>query len=199
MEKLVFATNNQHKLREIREILSGEFELLSLEDIQCFDEIPETGNTLEANASQKSHYIHDRFNVNCFSDDTGLEIYALNNEPGVLSARYAGEGRNAEDNMTKVLRNLQNQENRKACFRCVISLIIKDKEFLFEGRSEGEILIERKGNTGFGYDPIFRPDGYNQSFAEMSSEEKNGISHRGRAMQKLVRFLLDEYPHLPDL
>ena len=194
MHQLVFATNNAHKLRELGEILSGEFKLLSLSDINCFDEIPETGNTLEANASQKSFYIWDRYETDCFSDDTGLEIVALNNEPGVFSARYAGEGRNADDNVTKVLSELGGITNRKACFRCVISLVAGGKEYLFEGRVDGEILPERQGTAGFGYDPIFRPDGYKQSFAEMDAGVKNSISHRGRAVQKLVRFLNDEYP-----
>jgi XTP/dITP diphosphohydrolase len=198
MHQLVFATNNEHKLRELGEILKGEFKLLSLNDITCSDEIPETGNTLEANASQKSFYIWDRYHTDCFSDDTGLEIAALNNEPGVRSARYAGEGRNANDNIDKVLAELKGNENRKACFRCVISLITGGKEYLFEGRVDGEILIERHGKSGFGYDPIFRPDGFDHSFAEMDAEVKNSISHRGRAVQKLVRFLQEEYPHLPD-
>jgi XTP/dITP diphosphohydrolase len=196
MHQLVFATNNAHKLRELGEILKGEFTLLSLNDIGCSDDIPETGDTLEANASQKSFYIWDRYHNDCFSDDTGLEVAALNNEPGVRSARYAGEGRNSDDNVAKVLSGLNAIENRKACFRCVISLIIRGEEYLFEGRVDGEIMTERKGIAGFGYDPIFRPDGYNQSFAEMDAELKNSMSHRGRAVQKLVRFLTDEYPHL---
>jgi XTP/dITP diphosphohydrolase len=196
MHQLVFATNNAHKLRELGEILKGEFVLRSLNDIGCSDDIPETGDTLQANASQKSFYIWDRYKTDCFSDDTGLEVAALNNEPGVHSARYAGEGRNSEDNVTKVLSGLEGKENRKACFRCVISLIIRGEEYLFDGRVDGEILQERRGNAGFGYDPIFRPDGYNQSFAEMDADLKNSMSHRGRAVQKLVRFLTDEYPHL---
>lgn len=196
MHQLVFATNNAHKLRELGEILKGEFTLLSLNDIGCSDDIPETGDTLEANASQKSFYIWDRYHTDCFSDDTGLEVAALNNEPGVRSARYAGEGRNSDDNVAKVLSSLDDKDNRKACFRCVISLIIRGKEYLFDGRVDGEILNERKGNAGFGYDPIFRPDGFEQSFAEMEADLKNSMSHRGRAVQKLVRFLIDEFPHL---
>ena len=148
MHQLVFATNNVHKLRELEEILKGEFKLLSLNDISCFEDIPETGNTLEANASQKSYYIWDRFHMDCFSDDTGLEIDVLNNEPGVLSARYAGEGRNSDDNVDKVLNKLTGINNRKACFRCIISLIIRGHEYLFEGRVDGEILTERKGIGG---------------------------------------------------
>ena len=194
MHQLVFATNNVHKLRELREILNGEFDLLSLQDISCNEDIPETGDTLEVNATQKSFYIWDRYHTNCFSDDSGLEIAALNNQPGVHSARYAGEGRNAEDNIDKVLAELKEKQNRKACFRCVISLVIKGKEFLFEGRVDGEILQERHGADGFGYDPVFRPDGYEHSFAEMDAELKNNISHRGKAVEKLVRFLLKEYP-----
>ena len=198
MHQLVFATNNAHKLRELGEILKGEFTLLSLNDVSCTDDIPETGDTLEANASQKSRYIWDRYQLDCFSDDTGLEIAALNNEPGVHSARYTGEGRNSEDNIEKVLSKLSGENNRKACFRCVISLIIRGNEYLFEGQVDGEILPERKGVSGFGYDPIFLPDGYTQSFAEMNADLKNSISHRGRAVQKLVRFLLEEYPQLPE-
>lgn len=198
MHQLVFATNNEHKLRELGEILKGEFKLLSLNDISCFDEIPETGSTLEGNASQKSFYIWDRYQIDCFSDDTGLEIAALNNEPGVHSARYAGEGRNSNDNVDKVLHKMAGITERNACFRCVISLIIKGKEYKFEGRVDGEILHERSGSSGFGYDPIFRPENYQQSFAEMDASLKNSMSHRGRAVQKLVCFLLEEYPHLPD-
>ncbi len=198
MHQLVFATNNAHKLRELGEILKGEFTLFSLNDISCTDDIPETGDTLEANASQKSRYIWDRYQLDCFSDDTGLEIAALNNEPGVHSARYAGEGKNSEDNIEKVLSKLSGENNRKACFRCVISLIIRGNEYLFEGQVDGEILPERKGISGFGYDPIFLPDGYTQSFAEMNADLKNSISHRGRAVQKLVRFLLEVYPQLPE-
>ncbi len=198
MHQLVFATNNAHKLRELGEILKGEFTLFSLNDISCTDDIPETGDTLEANASQKSRYIWDRYQLDCFSDDTGLEIAALNNEPGVHSARYAGEGKNSEDNIEKVLSKLSGENNRKACFRCVISLIIRGNEYLFEGQVDGEILPERKGISGFGYDTIFLPDGYTQSFAEMNADLKNSISHRGRAVQKLVRFLLEVYPQLPE-
>ena len=189
MHKLVFATNNDHKLRELKEILSSEFELLSLSDIGCDDDIPETGTTLEANAAQKSFYIWDKYGIDCFADDTGLEIEALGNEPGVYSARYAGEGRNATDNMVKVLEKMGNKTNRTARFRCVISLIIGGKEKQFEGIVEGKILTEKHGEAGFGYDPIFMPHGFNQSFAEMSADDKNRISHRGRAVMKLVDYL----------
>ncbi len=189
MRKLVFATNNDHKLRELQEILSAEFELLSLNDIGCTDDIPETGTTLEVNAAQKSFYIWDKYGINCFADDTGLEIEALGNEPGVYSARYAGEGRNAEDNILKVLEKMKNETNRNARFRCIISLIINGVEHQFEGVVEGTILAEKHGEAGFGYDPIFRPNGFSQSFAEMSAKDKNQISHRGRAVMKLVDYL----------
>ena len=189
MHKLVFATNNDHKMRELRQILSSEFELLSLNDIGCSDDIPETGNTLEANAAQKSFYIWDKCGIDCFADDTGLEIEALGNEPGVYSARYAGEGRNATDNMLKVLEKMKNETKRNARFRCVISLIINGNERQFEGIVEGKILTEKHGDAGFGYDPIFMPDGFKQSFAEMSADDKNQISHRGRAVMKLVDYL----------
>jgi len=189
MHKLVFATNNDHKLRELRQILSSEFELLSLNDIGCADDIPETGTTLEANAAQKSIYIWDKYGIDCFADDTGLEIEALGNEPGVYSARYAGEGRNAFDNMLKVLEKMKNETDRNARFRCVISLILDGKERQFEGIVEGTILTEKHGDAGFGYDPIFKPHGFKQSFAEMSADDKNQISHRGRAVMKLVDYL----------
>jgi len=189
MRKLVFATNNDHKLRELKQILPSEFELVSLNDIGCKDDIPETGTTLEINAAQKSFYIWNKFGINCFADDTGLEVEALGNEPGVYSARYAGEGRNASDNMLKVLENMKNETNRKARFRCVVSLIIDGKEKQFEGVVDGKIMTEKHGEAGFGYDPIFVPNGYLQSFAEMSADDKNKISHRGRAIMKLVEYL----------
>jgi len=189
MRKLVFATNNDHKLRELRQILPSEFELVSLNDIGCTDDIPETGTTLEVNAAQKSFYIWNKYSIDCFADDTGLEVDALGNEPGVYSARYAGEGKSAEANVLKVLEKMKNETNRKARFRCVISLVISGTEKQFEGIVEGKILTENHGEAGFGYDPIFIPDGYKQSFAEMSSEDKNLISHRGRAVNKLVDYL----------
>ena len=189
MRKLVFATNNDHKLRELKQILSSEFELLSLNEIGCTDDIPETGTTLEANAAQKSFYIWNKYGVNCFADDTGLEIETLGNEPGVYSARYAGEGRDASDNMLKVLEKMKYETNRNARFRCVISLVINGEEEQFEGIVEGEILTEKHGVAGFGYDPIFMANGFNQSFAEMSADDKNKISHRGRAVMKLVEYL----------
>lgn len=189
MRKLVFATNNDHKLKELKQLVPSEFELVSLNDIGCTDDIPETGTTLEVNAAQKSFYIWDKYGINCFADDTGLEIKVLGNEPGVYSARYAGEDKRPADNMLKVLEKMKNQTNRKACFRCVISLVIDGHEKQFEGIVEGKILTEMHGDAGFGYDPIFMPDGYDQSFAEMSADEKNQISHRGRAVVKLIDYL----------
>ena len=186
--KLVFATNNQHKLEEVQAIIGSDFEVLSLNDIDCSDDIPETGNTFESNASQKSHYIFDRHALNCFADDSGLEVEALNNEPGVFSARYSGT-RDTEQNMQLVLDKLKDSTNRNARFRTVISLLVDGKEHLFEGFVNGKITVERSGNKGFGYDPIFQPDGYEITFADMTADEKNKISHRGRAMQALLQFL----------
>lgn len=191
--ELVFATNNQHKLNEIQALLGETIQVLCLNDINCDEDIPETGETLEANALQKSEYIYRRYGVNCFADDTGLEIDALNGEPGVYSARYAGEEKNAEANMEKVLKNLNGQKNRKAKFRTVISLMIDGVEHQFEGVVEGEILESGSGSEGFGYDPIFKPDGYQESFAEMDMSLKNKISHRGRAIVKLIDFLKEHY------
>jgi len=194
MKKLVFATNNEHKLRELRQILTGEFELLSLNDIGCNDEIPETGTTLESNASQKSNYIWDKYGLDCFADDTGLEISALGNEPGVYSARYAGEEKSPEANMKKVFDKMTDVTDRRARFRCVFSLIMGGNEHQFEGIVEGVILREKEGSGGFGYDPIFKPDGYRHSFASLSPEVKNKISHRGRAVMKLVEYLKNNHP-----
>lgn len=187
--KLVFATNNAHKLNEIRNLAGSNFEIVSLSDMGWVDEIPETGKTIEDNASQKAFYIYEKYKFDCFADDTGLEIEALDKRPGVYSARYAGESCNFEDNMSKVLTELQGITNRKACFRTVISLVIQRKEVRFEGRVDGVILNEYRGNKGFGYDPIFQPNGYKQTFAEMPLELKNAISHRGLATQKLITFL----------
>jgi len=187
--KLVFATNNLNKLKELQYILGEDIELLSLSDIKCTDEIPEDYETLEENANQKAKHIFDKYNVNCFADDTGLEIEALNNEPGVYSARYAGIDKDAKGNMKKVLANLKGIENRKARFRTVISLLIDGKETQFEGIVNGNILEKERGVDGFGYDPIFEPEGYDVSFAEMEMSEKNKISHRGLAVQKLVAHL----------
>ncbi len=187
--KLVFATNNPHKLHEIQNILGDDFEIISLKDIGCHEEIPEEQPTLEGNASQKAFYVYNNYGYNCFADDTGLEIEALNNEPGVYSARYAGESKNSEDNMNKVLHKLAKIKNRKARFRTVISLVVNGKETQFEGIVNGRILNEKRGHGGFGYDPAFQPDGYNETFAEMGMEEKNRISHRGKAVKKLVEYL----------
>jgi XTP/dITP diphosphohydrolase len=189
MMKLVFATNNLHKLQEIKHLLDGSFELLSLNDINCDEEIPENQETIEGNAAEKSFYIFNKFGLNCFADDTGLEIEALNGEPGVYSARYAGEEKSAEKNMDLVLQKLSEIKNRKARFKTVISLVIDGHEIQFEGIVNGHILEEKRGNTGFGYDPIFQPDESHLSFAEMTMEEKGKISHRGRAVQKLVEYL----------
>jgi len=189
MKRLVFATNNAHKLEEIRQIIPEHYEVRSLNDIGCEADIPETGTTLEANAAQKSFYIWENYAINCFADDTGLEIEALNNEPGVYSARYAGEERSALANMKKVLMLMEHQSNRKARFRTVISLILEGVEHQFEGVVKGTISTQMTGSSGFGYDPIFVPDGFSRSFAEMSSAEKNQVSHRGRAVEKLIRFL----------
>ncbi len=189
MRKIVFATNNQHKLSEVRNILSDDFEIISLNQLGFNDEIPETGETLAENASQKSHFIFERFQVDCFSDDTGLEVEALNGAPGVYSARYAGEKATYEDNVNKLLFEMQGQTNRKAAFKTVISLILDGKEYLFEGKVEGEIVTDKRGVGGFGYDPVFLPEGFNKTFSEMAPEVKNKISHRGRATAKLVDFL----------
>ena len=187
--KLVFATNNLNKLKEVQEMLPSSIELLSLKDINCFDEIEETETTLEGNAHLKADYITKKFGFNCFADDTGLEVESLDGKPGVYSARFAGEPSNSENNMHKLLVDLETKTNRKAQFRTAVSLNINEKKFLFEGICTGEILTKKQGEKGFGYDPIFKPEGFNQSFAKMTSEEKNKISHRGIAVQKLVEFL----------
>lgn len=187
--ELVFATNNKHKLEELQAILGDKIKLLSLKDIACFEDIPEEQPTLEGNASQKAFYVYNKFGYNCFADDTGLEIEALNGEPGVYSARYAGEESNSEANMNKVLNKLGKIEIRNARFRTVISLILEGEEKQFEGIVEGEILKVKRGGSGFGYDPIFQPNGFDETFAEMNLENKNKISHRGRAVQKLIQYL----------
>jgi len=189
MHQLVFATNNAHKLEEVADKIAGRVKLLCLTDIGCFDEIDETGTTFNENASIKSHYINQKYNLNCFGDDSGLEIDALYGEPGVYSARYAGEHGNHSANIDKVLENLKNETNRAARFRTVISLIWDGRETFFEGTVNGTIRHERSGAAGFGYDPIFQPDGYDITFAEMTLAEKNSISHRAIAVAKLVEFL----------
>lgn len=188
-KKLVVATNNAHKLEEISAILGDEMELLSLKDINCHADIPETANTLEGNARQKAMYIYENYGMDCFADDTGLEVDALNGAPGVFSARYAGDGHDSEANMQKLLKELEGKENRKAQFRTAICLIMEGKEYLFEGIVKGEIIAEKRGSAGFGYDPIFVPEGYEQTFAELGNDIKNTISHRARAVEKLCKFL----------
>lgn len=188
MKKLVFATNNAHKLSEVRAILS-DYKIVSLSEIHCFDDIPETADTLEGNALLKAQYVYEKFGLNCFADDTGLEVDALNGEPGVYSARYAGEDHNAQNNMMKLLERLGENTNRKAHFRTVITLIEDGEVQYFEGRIDGQIAKLPQGNAGFGYDPIFVPNEYEKSFAELGTEEKNKISHRALAVQKLVNYL----------
>lgn len=189
MTKIVFATNNKHKLEEIKQILKDKFEILSLKEIGCFEDIPEDKETISENASQKAWYVFNKYKINCFADDTGLEIESLNGKPGVYSARYAGESKSFDDNINKVLLEMQGMKNRKAKFITVISLIFEGKEMQFEGIVTGTMLEKRRGTGGFGYDPIFLPDGFSKTFAEMTMEEKNKISHRGNAMKKLVEYL----------
>ena len=190
MKKIVFATHNSHKLEEIRDILGVEYDVLSLNDINCLEDIAETGNTLEENALLKAKYVKEKYGYDCFADDTGLEIYALNNAPGVYSARYAGESKDSLANMQKVLKELKAKQDRRAQFRTVISLILGDNIYQFEGKIEGRIIDAGRGNTGFGYDPVFVPEGYNETFAELGPEIKNEISHRSQAVNKLKAFLL---------
>ena len=188
-QKLVFATNNNNKLREVKAILKDKIELLSLKDINCNVDIPETADTIPGNAKLKAEYVNANYNMNCFADDTGLEVEALDGAPGVYSARYAGEDKSSEANMQKLLHELDGKENRKAQFKTVVALILDGKEYLFEGIIKGEIIKEKRGNAGFGYDPIFVPDGYDLTFAEMGDEVKNKISHRAIAINKLCDFL----------
>ena len=189
MKKFVFATNNAHKLKEVAAIVGHQIELLSLEDIGCHDDIPETSDTLEGNALQKAKYVYERYHIDCFADDTGLEVEALDGAPGVYSARYAGEGHNSEENIRKLLHELEGKDNRKARFRTVFALIINGKEHLFEGIVKGEIIATKRGTSGFGYDPVFVPEGFTQTFAEMSDVQKNKISHRAIGVNKLCKFL----------
>lgn len=187
--KLVFATNNKHKLHEVQHLLGKSIVLLSLNDIGCLEDIPENQPTIEGNAAEKSFYVYNKYGYNCFADDTGLEIEALNGEPGVYSARYAGDEKDPQKNIELVLQKLNKIKNRKARFKTVISLVIDGREMQFEGIVDGEILEERRGATGFGYDPVFKPVESIKSFAEMPLSEKNKISHRGRATQKLIEYL----------
>lgn len=189
MKDIVFATNNAHKLDEVRSILAPDYRIISLADLNCFDDIPETADTLDGNTLLKAHYISEKYGCDCFADDTGLEVEALNGAPGVYSARYAGDSHDAKANMKKLLENLGDETNRKACFRTVIALILNNKTYYFEGRIDGHIAKLPTGTTGFGYDPVFVPDGYMNSFAELGSEIKNTISHRALAVKKLAEFL----------
>jgi XTP/dITP diphosphohydrolase len=188
LKKIVFATGNSNKLKEIKSAINS-FEVVGLIDLGITEEVPETGTTLKENALQKAKYVYEKTGLNCFSDDTGLEIEALNNRPGVYSAMYAGDDCNAENNIQKVLKELSSIRNRKAKFKTVIALILNGKEYFFEGVVNGNILEEKKGNDGFGYDPIFKPEGHKETFAQMSIDLKNKISHRGLAVKKLVAFL----------
>ena len=189
MLQLVIATNNNYKVKEIQTLIKENLEILTLNDINCTEDIPETSATIEGNAFQKARYLNQKYNYNCFADDTGLIVEALNGEPGVYSARYAGEHKNDDANMNLLLQNLEMIENRKAKFQTVIALVLNGKEYAFVGEVYGEIATEKRGDKGFGYDPIFIPDGYDFSFAEMSADEKNIISHRGIATRKLLDFL----------
>ena len=188
-KKFVFATNNAHKLEEVTAILGDKIELLSMKDIHCNADIPETADTLEGNALLKARYIFENYHLDCFADDTGLEVEALNGAPGVYSARYAGDAHNSEANMQKLLQDMEGMENRKARFRTVFALIVNGKELLFEGIVKGEITKHRCGSSGFGYDPVFIPEGYTQTYAEMGNTLKNKISHRALATNKLCNFL----------
>ena len=187
--KIVFASNNKNKIQEIQSMLPDTIQIVSLESIGCFEEIPETADTIEGNAILKANYITQKYGFDCFADDTGLEVEALNGEPGVYSARYAGEQRNAYDNMNKLLEELLDKPNRNAQFKTVIALNLKEKQYLFEGIASGEITLEKKGTGGFGYDPIFKPTNYDETFAELSLAVKNEISHRGKATKALLDFL----------
>ena len=188
--QLVFASNNKNKILEIQSMLPETIEILSLESIGCHEEIPETAATIEGNAVLKANYVTQKYGYNCFADDTGLEVDALNGEPGVYSARYAGEQRNSDDNMNKLLESLSQKSNRKAHFKTVIALNLNGEQYLFTGIAKGEITLEKIGNQGFGYDPIFKPEEYQETFAQLSLDIKNKISHRGKATQQLIDFLM---------
>lgn len=187
--KLVFATNNKHKLEEISDIVGDKIEILSLNDIDCHDDIPETADTFEGNALQKARYVKEKYGYDCFADDTGLRVVALNGDPGVYSARYAGEPADSERNIDKLLANLEGKTDRRASFITCIALTLEGKEHLFYGEIEGHIIDERRGTSGFGYDSVFVPEGYDETFAQMGEEQKNKISHRAKAMKKLSEFL----------
>lgn len=187
--QIVFATNNLNKIKEVQALIPSHIKLLSLKEIDCNEDIPETQNTIEGNAKQKADYIKNKFGLDCFADDTGLEVDTLNGEPGVYSARYAGAQKNAVDNMNLLLNNLKNKNNRKAQFKTVIALHFNGKEITFTGICEGQITTDKSGDKGFGYDPIFKPNGYQKTFAEMDLELKNSIGHRGKAVSQLIAFL----------
>lgn len=187
--KLVFASNNKNKIKEIQSILNGSIQLLSLEEIGCHEEIPETADTIEGNAILKANYVTEKYGYDCFADDTGLEVTALHGAPGVYSARYAGEQKNADDNMNKLLDSLKEKSDRSAQFKTVIALNLNGNQELFTGIAKGQITLNKSGNQGFGYDPIFQPENYSETFAELSSDTKNKISHRGKATQQLIDFL----------
>ena len=187
--KLIFATHNKNKAKEVKSLMPESIELLSLDDIDFHTEIEENASTLEGNALLKAKTIFEKTGINCFADDSGLLVDALNGEPGVYSARYAGGQKSDEDNMQKLLHELQNKSDRNAHFKTVMALIIDGKEYLFDGKIEGKIISEKRGNNGFGYDPIFVPNGYNETFAQLDSETKNNISHRAKALQKMLEFL----------
>jgi len=190
--ELIFATNNKHKIREICDLLDNRFNILGLADVSITDDIPEDADNLADNALYKARYVHERTGMNVFADDTGLEVNALNGAPGVHSARYAGAGRNPDDNIIKLLKQLEGITNRKARFRTVIALIFNNREYLFEGKVEGKIIQKMKGTGGFGYDPVFIAKGYDKTFAEIPLSEKNKISHRAQAMKKLLEFLAQQ-------
>lgn len=187
--QLVFATNNLNKIKEVQALMPKHIQLLSLKDIGCFEELPETQNSIKGNAIQKAEYVKNKYGYDCFADDTGLEVHALNGEPGIYSARYAGEQRNANDNMNALLQNLKDISDRSAHFKTVIALEIKNEQHVFIGICEGEITTDKQGENGFGYDPVFKPNGYENTFAEMDLELKNTIGHRGKAVSQLVAFL----------
>lgn len=190
MRKIVFATNNKHKLEEVRAIMGAHFDILSLSDINCTEDIPENGDTFEANAMEKARYIKDKYGYDCFADDSGLEVMVLNNAPGVYSARYAGEPSNSQRNIEKLMLEMEGKTERSARFRTCIALLLDDDEILFDGCIEGYIIDKLRGDNGFGYDPLFVPQGYDITFAQMSSQEKNRISHRAIATKKLIDYLL---------
>lgn len=187
--ELVFASNNKNKIKEIQSILNGSIQLLSLEEIGCHEEIPETADTIEGNAIMKANYVTEKYGYNCFADDTGLEVKSLNGEPGVYSARYAGEQKDSNDNMNKLLEALKDKSDRSAQFKTVISLNLNGEQHLFTGIAKGNITLNKTGHHGFGYDPIFQPENYTETFAELASEIKNKISHRAKATQQLIDFL----------